>query len=92
MKVDKSNVLFEKMETLKNSKVKITLSNGTFYIGFITGFFHGTVNYIDRWEIKESTTINNQNKFNLNNGEGKIINQIDITEVYFYDDNSLLIF
>lgn len=92
MNSDKSIIMYEKIETLKSHKVKITLTNGTFSKGFITGFFHGTANYIDRWEIQETATNNSENKFFLNTSDGKIINQNDIAEVYFYEDNSLLIF
>lgn len=92
MNSDKSIIMYEKIETLKSPKVKITLNDGTFSTGFISGFFHGTVNYIDRWEIQESTINNSKNNFFLNNSDGKIINQNDIAEVYFYEDNSLLIF
>ena len=86
MKTDKSKILYDKLDEIKLKKVKLQLINNEIKIGFLISFFHGDSVFIERWIFQESEEIA------INTEEGEIIEHKDILEVFFFDDNSQIIF
>ncbi len=87
MSLDKSKILYDKLDTVQQKKVKLHLSNNEIKIGFLIGFFHGDSIFIERWIFQEA-----EEELVFNPEEGEIIKHKDILEVFFFDDNSQIIF
>ena len=86
MKTDKSKIVYDKLDEVQNKKVKLHLSNNEVKIGFLIGFFHGENEFIERWLFQEAEELI------FNPEEGEIIQQNDILEIYFYEDDSQILF
>ena len=86
MNTDKSKILYDRLDAVLNKKVKLHLSNHEIKTGFLIGFFHGDGEFIERWLFQEV------DELIYNPEEGEIINHKDILEVFFFDDNSQIIF
>jgi hypothetical protein len=86
MNTDKSKILYNKLDEVQNKKVKLQLINNEIKSGFLIGFFHGENEFIERWIFQEAEELI------FNPEEGEIIKQKDISEVFFFDDNSQIIF
>ena len=86
MHTDKSKIVYDKLDEVLNKKVKLHLSNHEIKTGFLIGFFHGENKFIERWIFQEAEELI------FNPEEGEIINHKDILEVFFFDDNSQIIF
>jgi hypothetical protein len=86
MNTDKSKILYNKLDEVQNKKVKLQLINNEIKSGFLIGFFHGENEFIERWIFQEA------DELIFNPEEGEIIKQKDISEVFFFDDNSQIIF
>jgi len=86
MQPDKSKILYDKLDAVSNKKVKLHLSNHEIKIGFLIGFFHGDAEFIERWLFQEAEELI------FNPEEGEIIKHKDILEVFFFEDNSQIIF
>ena len=79
--------MYDKLDEVQNKKVKLHLVNDVIKIGFLIGFFHGDSVFIERWIFQET-----EEEIVFNPEEGEIIKQKDILEVFFFDDNSQIIF
>jgi hypothetical protein len=86
MNTDKSKILYNKLDEVQNKKVKLQLINNEIKSGFLIGFSHGENEFIERWIFQEAEELI------FNPEEGEIIKQKDISEVFFFDDNSQIIF
>lgn len=97
VKRDLSIQLYEKYFTLKNSSVEITLKNKLVIKGTLIGYFKSDADsgkpFISRWRLideKDNETSLGIDIFGY--ATGKIVNQNDILEVWFHDDNSVMKF
>ncbi|WP_396188454.1 hypothetical protein [Flavobacterium sp.] len=86
MKLDKSKIIFEKWEQLSNKKVKLLLKNGKEKIGTIERFTHGSNSFIEYWILNKP-----KSNFNLLIEEGEWIKSSEILEIYFFEDQSIII-
>lgn len=86
MNTDKSKIVYDKLDEVQNKKVKLHLVNHKIKTGFLIGFFHGDKEFIERWLFQEVEELI------FNPEEGEIIQNKDILEVFFFDDNSQIIF
>lgn len=91
MSIDKSKILYHKLDEVQQKKVKLHLKNDEIITGIIVGFFHGIEEYVERWVFQETDDETNE-AITLNAEEGQIIKHKDILEVFFFDDNSQIIF
>ncbi len=91
MKTDKSKILYDKLDEVQNKKVKLHFKNGEIKTGIVVGFFHGDDEYVERWIFKETDDETNE-AILLNAEEGDMVKHKDILEVFFFDDNSQIIF
>lgn len=91
MNIDKSKILYDKLDEIQNKKVKLHLKNDEIKTGIIVGFFHGIEVYVERWVFQETEDVTNE-AITLNAEEGEIIKHKDILEIFFFDDNSQIIF
>lgn len=94
MNIDKSKILYDKLDEIQNKKIKLHLKNDEIQTGIIVGFFHGDEEkgeFIERWVFRETEDTTNE-AITLDDEEGEIIKHKDIVEVFFYDDNSQIIF
>lgn len=91
MNIDKSKILYDKLDEIQNKKIQLHLKNDEIQTGIIVGFFHGDEEYVERWVFRETEDTTNE-AITLNAEEGEIIKHKDIVEVFFFDDNSKLIF
>lgn len=91
MKPDKSKILYDKLDVVQNKKVKLHLKNEKIKIGIIIGFFHSDSECVVRWIFQE-TEDESDEALLYNTEESEIINHKDILEVFFFDDNSQIIF
>lgn len=87
MHIDKSKILYDKLDEVQHKKVKLHLSNNEFKTGFLISFFHGDIDYIERWIFQEA-----EEDLVFNPEDGEIIKHKDILAVFFFDDNSQIIF
>ncbi len=87
MLLDKSKILYDKLDAVSNKKVKLHLSNQEIKIGFLVGFFHSDSFFVERWIFQEA-----EEEAVFNPEEGEIIKHKDILEVFFFDDNSQILF
>jgi hypothetical protein len=96
MKKDLSLELYKKYFNLKNPKIEITLKDKSILTGMFIGFFKACEDangaYISQWRFvdKNDPPAIGSDPFGF--GEGIIINQKDIVEVHFYDDDSVMKF
>lgn len=86
MKLDKSKIIFEKWKQLSNKKVKLLLKNGKERIGIIESFTHGNQSFIEYWILKKDNI-----PFNLLIEDGDWIKSSEILEIYFYEDQTIII-
>ncbi len=91
MKTDKSKILYDKLDVVRNKKIKIHLKNEEIKTGIIIGFFHGDTEYVERWIFQETEDATNEALL-YNAEESEIIKHKDILEVFFFDDNSQIFF
>lgn len=87
MQIDKSKILYDKLDAVSNKKVKLHLSNQEIKIGFLIGFFHSDSFFVERWIFQEA-----EEEAIFNPEEGEIIKHKDIIEIYFYEDHSKILF
>lgn len=95
MKIDteKIELMFQKYCSFDNDKVKITLKNGVIYIGFLLGSYHNDDDLVLAWDFLEEKYVEEGKEINIfASDEDFRIEQKDIQEVYFYEDESLIQF
>lgn len=91
MKTDKSKILYDKLDEVANKRIKLRLKNEEIKSGIVIGFFHGDLEYVERWIFQETEDATNEALL-YNTEEGEIIKHKDILEVFFFDDNSQILF
>jgi len=91
MNTDNSKIMYDKLDEVEHKKVQLHLKNGEIKIGVIVGFFHGDVEYVERWVFQE-TEDETDEAITLNAEDGQIIKHKDILEIFFFDDNSQILF
>lgn len=91
MNTDKSKIMYDKLDEVAHKKVKLHLKNGEIKTGVIVGFFHGDAEYVERWVFQE-TDDETDETITLDAEDGEIIKHKDILEIFFFDDNSQIIF
>ena len=96
MEKDFSRLLYDKYFGLTNRNLEVKMKNGAVAEGIIIGFYKGENNgnepYITRWHIahKKDENILEITPFGFFGGQ--IIEQKDIAEVRFFEDNTILRF
>ena len=95
VEMNTSMELFEKLEQLSNQQVVIMLKNGKKLRGKLIGFFKdeefSSSRFAMKWHIVDQHDPDNGfDIFGLH--KGTIVNQNDIAEVHFMEDNSIMKF
>jgi len=96
MEKDFSRLLYDKYFGLTNQNIKVKLKNGTVFQGIIIGFYKSADGddkpYIAKWHLLEEKDKNTLKINDFGFSIGKIIDQKDIVEVRFFEDNTVLRF
>jgi len=91
---DLSYNLYKKYFALSNRHIRVKLKNDSIINGKIIGFFHGNEDnnepYISKWHIIEQSEKIGYDYLGFL--VGYIISQNEIERVYFYEDQSEMIF
>ena len=94
MEKDFSRILYDKYCGLINRNIEVTLKSGIVFQGVIIGFYKDNYHNpsITKWHIVDEKDKNSLgiNAFSIS--IGKIVNQKDIAEVKFFEDNTILKF
>lgn len=90
---EKIELMFQKYHQFDNDKVKITLKNDVVYIGFLLGSYHKEDDLVIAWDFLEDKYVEEGKEINIfASDEDFRIEQKDILEVYFYEDQSIIKF
>ncbi len=90
---EKTELMFQKYHQFDNDKVKITLKNDVVYIGFLLGSYHNEDDLVIAWDFLEEKYVEEGKEINVFISEQDFrIEQKDILEVYFYEDQSIIKF
>lgn len=95
METDLSRLLYDKYFSLTKREIEIRLKNGKVFRGVIIGFHKNNddeIPYVQQWHIVETK---DKSTFGIDAFGfliGQIINQKDISEVMFFQDNTILKF
>ena len=96
MKRDLSVQLYEKYFALKNRLVEITLKNKLVLKGVLIGYFKGDEDagepLIIKWHLVDEKDEESLEIDIFGSSAGTIINQNEIVEIRFSDDNSVMKF
>ena len=96
MKIDLSIDLYNKYFKLKNRKLDIRLKNNSVLTGEFIGFFKGEDEfnepYIISWHFIDYPKNNFIGHDSFGFFLGKIIDQNDLAQIYFYEDHSIMKF
>lgn len=90
---EKTELMFQKYHQFDNDKVKITLKNDVAYIGFLLGSYHNEDDLVIAWDFLEEKYVEDGKEINIFVSEEDFrIEQKDILEVYFFEDQSTIHF
>lgn len=88
-----SEMMFEKYNHFENDKVDIILKNGQKFTGFLMGCYHDIFENVLAWDFLEDKYVEEGKEINIfASDENFRIEQKDIQHVYFYEDQSTIIF
>ncbi|MCW5907631.1 MAG: hypothetical protein KIS94_07220 [Chitinophagales bacterium] len=95
METDFSRILYDRYLTLDNRNIEITLKSGEKVKGVIAGFFRNEEceqPYITRWRVVTGSKQFTWNFDAFGTLQGTIVNNADIAQVKFLQDNSVMDF
>ncbi len=96
MKTDVSAVLFTKYFTLENPKIEITLKDRTVLIGIFVGYFRGDElakeSFVKMWHFSKDKNADVLDHQLLDLDKNQIIQQKDILQIHFFEDDSVMNF
>lgn len=91
--VELIELMNEKYLQFDNDKVDITLKSGQKFTGFLMGCYHDIFEYVLAWDFLEEKFVEEGKEINIfSSDEDFRIEQKDIQEVYFYEDESIIKF
>lgn len=96
MKTDFSRLLYDKYLGLTCRSIEVKLKNGTVHQGVIIGFYksgdESDKPYISKWHLVDEKEKNTLGINDFGFLTGQIIEQNNIAEVKFFEDNTVLRF
>lgn len=88
-----SELMFEKYNRFDNDKVGVILKNGQKFTGFLMGCYHDIFENVLAWDFLKDKYVEEGKEINIFvSDEDFRIEQKDIQQVYFYEDQSIIKF
>ncbi len=88
-----SQLMYEKYNLCKNTKVHLLLKNGERLTGFLIACYHDDAGEVLAWDFIEDKYVKYENEINIFTSEDDVrIDQKTIAEVFFFEDKTVIKF